>query len=244
MAPLSESPAPGNFGTTRWSLVGRAGASSLESAQALAALCELYWYPLYAYVRRHGRTPHDAQDLTQGFFAQLLEKRSLAVADQQRGRFRSFLLTSMKHYLANQRDAERAQKRGGGDVVQSLDLEDAEGRYAREPADTTTPESLFERRWALTILEQTLARLRDEMAARGKTQQFEVLKGQLGGESAAPYAELAANLGIAPGAIKVAVHRLRKRYRELLREQISQTLADPTDVDDEIRDLFAALAEK
>src|SRR5580704_3301573 len=231
------------FATTRWSLVLAAGRrSSPQSSAALATLCENYWYPLYAYVRRRGHGADEAQDFTQAFFARLLEKNDLAAADPGRGRFRSFLLTSLKHFLANEWDRNRAQKRGGGRAVLSIDFGAAEERYRAEPAHDLTPEKIFARRWALVLLENVLARLHDESAQAGKTDSFDRLKCFLTGEQpAVTYGQLAAELNTSEGALKVAVHRLRGRYRELLRAEIEETLADPKEIDQEIRDLFSAL---
>jgi len=234
--------AAGGFATTRWSIVRAAQAKAAPEAHtALSALCTAYWYPLYAYVRRHGHDATAAQDLTQEFFARLLEKDGLASVDQSRGRFRSFLLASCKHFLSNERDRASALKRGGGRVPLPIDGAAAEGHYGREPSHDETPERLFERRWALALLEQVLGRLRGEYEASGKGRLFECLKGRLAGDGGTPYAATAAELSTSEGAVKVAVHRLRKRYRELLREEIAQTLDDPADVDDEVRALFAAL---
>jgi RNA polymerase sigma factor (sigma-70 family) len=232
----------GHFATTRWSLVLAAGGeTSAESRRALETLCGLYWYPLYAYVRRRGHDAEDAQDLTQGFFARLIEKHAVRAADRRRGKFRSYLLASLKHFLANEWDRLRAQKRGGGKVV-SIDAQSAEGRYGLEPADGLTPEKLFERRWALTLLDLVLAELRERYKSDGREHIFERLKGFLGGPvPGSPYAEAGAELGMTPEAVKVAVHRLRRRYRDLLRGQIAQTVASPEEIDEEIHHLFAAL---
>jgi len=232
-----------HFATTRWSVVAAAGRGDTPSARdALEQLCGSYWYPLYAFVRRRSTAPDDALDLTQGFFARLLEKRDLSRADRGRGRFRSFLLAALKHYLANQRDRERAEKRGGGAPVLSLDAASAEGRFQSEPADERTPEASFERTWALVVLERALDRVRDEYRRAGRGALFGALEARLidapGGR---PYAELAAELDLTEGAFKVAVHRARRRFREELRREIAETLADPADVDDELRDLFEAL---
>src|SRR3954471_10218810 len=190
MSPDHSTPREGHvFATTRWSVVLRAGAGSSASDDALARLCRAYWYPLYAFVRRQGHGPHDAQDLTQGFFARLLEKKDLAAVDRSKGKFRSFLLAAMKHYLANEWDRARAQKRGGGLALISIDDAEAEGRYAHEAAEQSTAEQLFDRRWALTLLDQVLARLEDEMAAAGKHAMFNALKFSLTGAGAAPYEE-------------------------------------------------------
>ncbi len=245
MRPSPADPGPasgGRFATTHWSLIVAAQDASVpEARQALAELCRLYWYPLYAFIRRNGHADDRAQDLTQEFFARLLEKDGLAAVDQSKGRFRSFLLAACRHFLANQWDRDHAQKRGGGAVL-SIDFDGAEDRYTHEPAHDETPERLFERRWALALLERVLARLRGEYEAAGKGHLFACLKGRLAGEGAtASHARTAAELGVSEGAVKVAVHRMRKRYRELLRDEIAQTVDDPGQVEDEIRALFAAL---
>jgi DNA-directed RNA polymerase specialized sigma24 family protein len=245
-ADKKQEPAPSGsrqFATTRWSLVSAAGQrGSPQSSAALATLCENYWYPLYAYVRRWGYQADEAQDFTQAFLARLLEKNDLAAADPGRGRFRSFLLTSLKHFLANEWDRARAEKRGGGRSVLSIDFGTAEERYRAEPSHDVTPEKIFERRWALVLLENVLARLHDESAQTGKADSFDRLKGFLTGEqTAVTYGQLAAELNTSEGALKVAVHRLRRRYHELLRAEIEETVADPQEIDQEIRDLFSAL---
>lgn len=234
---------PQQFATTRWSVVLAAGArASPAGSQALATLCASYWYPLYAYVRRRGFDPHEAQDLTQEFFAHLLDSEAVGIATPERGRFRSFLLASLQNFLANHWRKETAQKRGGGKVVLSLDLAAGEERYVAEPAHELTPEKVYERRWALTLLQQVVDALAAEYAADGKGQLFEHLKPYLGGTlDGLPYADLANKIGMSVGSIKVAVHRLRRRCGDLLREQIAETVADPASVDDELRDLFAAL---
>jgi RNA polymerase sigma-70 factor (ECF subfamily) len=234
------------FHSTRWSVVVAAGATPGPDAdRALATLCETYWYPLYAYARRHGHDAEAAQDLTQGFFARLLEKRDLGAADPARGRFRSFLLGAFVHHLSDERERAAAWKRGGRATLLSLDLPAAEERYCREPADTRTPERLYERRWALTLLSTVLRQLRAEQESAGRGAQFHALSGPaLTPESGdPPYRALAAQLGMSETAVKVAVHRLRRRYRDLIREAVSQTLDDPRDADEEIRFLLAALAD-
>jgi RNA polymerase sigma factor (sigma-70 family) len=232
----------GMFATTHWSLVSAAkDPDAPEARQALADLCGAYWFPVYAYVRRCGHDRHAAEDLTQAFFARLLEKNDLAAADRTRGRFRTFLLTACQHFLANQNDHATAKKRGGGKAHFSLDFAAAEGRFAHEPADAETPERAFERRWALELLDRALAELRQEYVESGRGKLFDALKGCLMAGAETPYAELAAGLNMTEGAVKVAVHRLRQRYRDRLREAIGRTVADPEDVDDEVRDLFAAL---
>jgi RNA polymerase sigma factor (sigma-70 family) len=234
------------FASTRWSLVAAAGQGrSPESQAALATLCQIYWYPLYAYARRRLPNVHDAQDLTQAFFAELLEKDFLQAADPQRGKFRSFLLTAFKHFLSKERARAHAQKRGGGRPLVALDFQVGERRYHLEPVDHATPETLYERGWALALLEQTLGRLRRELANAGKEKLFECLKGALAGEGVQEsYAQIAEELGISEQAVKVAVYRLRRRYQELLRAEIAQTVAGPEEVDDELRDLFAAVRAK
>ena len=234
------------FASTRWSLVVAAGQRELpESEAALASLCGLYWYPLYAFARRRVPTIEDAQDLTQEFFLRLQERDYLRQADPQRGRFRSFLLTAFKHFLAKERERANAQKRGGGRKPLPLDFQSGECRFQREPSHQATAEGLYERSWALTLLQQALARLREEQTAAGKERLFECLKGTLTGEDAPrPYAELAAELGMSEPAIKVTVHRLRRRYGELLRAEIAQTVTTAEEVEDELRDLFAAVRAK
>jgi len=240
---MSGSPSP-RFDTTSWSLV-RAAADNpnAESRQALATLCQTYWPPVYAFVRRNGYDREQSQDLTQGFFAQLLEKRFLVDADQQRGKFRSFLLTAVKHFLANEWDREHALKRGGGRTSVSIDIITAERWYEPSVVAEGTPESLFERRWALSLLEQTLARLRQEYADAGKSSQFENLSPFLNKESGDQrYEKLADELGVAAGALRMSVHRMRRRYRELLREEISQTVSTSEEIDEEIRFLVSTLS--
>jgi len=230
-----------SFETTQWTLVVAAGDSQHpDSRAALSDLCQSYWYPLYAYLRRRGYSQEDAEDLVQGFFTQLLDKGYLKAADKERGRFRSFLLTAMKNYAANEWDRKKAQKRGGATTTLSLDFETAEGRYHIEPADERTPEQEFDRGWATAQLEQVLDRLRTD-AGQGGEERFELLQGFLTGEGEEiRYQDVAERLGMTEGAVKVAVHRLRQRFGTVLREEVSRTLSDPTDVDDEIRHLFAA----
>lgn len=237
-------PKGANFLPTHWTVVLAAGSNnSTHARDALEKLCRAYWPPIYAYVRRQGYDPHDAQDLTQGFFARLLEKNSIAEADRAKGRFRSFLLGALKHFLANQWDKANAQKRGGGQTLIPIDVASAETACGFEPADQVTAEKAFERRWALTLLDQVLRRLRQEHVNEGKEPMFEQLKQTLTEASrSVPYAEIALRLGTSEGAIKVAVHRLRQRYRELLRAEIASTVAGPEEVEDEIRNLFAALS--
>ena len=212
-----------------------------DARAALATLCQAYWYPLYAYVRRCGYESHDAEDLTQEFFARLLDKDGLASVDRGKGKFRSFLLASLRHFLANERDWARARKRGGGRTVLSFDRGEAETRYRLEPSHELTPEKDFDRQWALALLRQVLDSLEAEHVASGTERLFEGLKGFLTqAEGPCPYAEAARRLGMTEGAVKVAVHRLRRRYRQLLRDEIAQTVAGPKEVDEEIRHLFGA----
>lgn len=234
--------AAGAFRTTHWSVVLAASRRNAPDAQdALAKLCQSYWYPLYAYVRRRGHDSHEAEDLTQEFFARLLDKNYLEGITREGGRFRSYLLTTLKHFLANEWERARAQKRGGGKALVSLDDQDAEARYKFEPADSATPEILFERRWALTVLDQVMVRLRDEYITQGKAVLFEHLQPLLAGDkSLIPYAEVGAALSMSEGAVKVAVHRLRKRYGQLLQDEIAETVAAPEEVEDEIRYLISA----
>jgi RNA polymerase sigma factor (sigma-70 family) len=248
--PSSPPAGPAHFATTRWTLVIAAGAArpgpggTPESRKALAELCELYWYPVYAYVRRRGKNAEDALDLTQGFFTRLIEKNDLAAADPARGRFRAWLLVSVEHYLANEWDRASAQKRGGGRTVLSIDGDDAEDRYRREPAHHLTPERIFDRRWALTLLEQALRDLQAECEAQGKSDLFHALRPTLTGDGRDPenpYRDIADEIGTTEGALKVAAHRLRRRYRDLLRQEIAETVATPEEIDDEIRDLFTTL---
>jgi RNA polymerase sigma-70 factor (ECF subfamily) len=230
--------------TTHWSVVLAAVRSDSTRAQsALATLCQKYWYPLYAYVRRRGYNPHDAQDLTQEFFARLLEHNWLARASRERGRFRTFLLSALSHFLANEWDKARAQKRGGAVQLLPLQLDTAETRYGAEPPDTVTPEQSYERRWALALLEHVLTRLGDEYRSQQKSGLFEALKSCLAGERRAqPYAALGSKLGMSEGAVKVAVHRLRQRYRQILKDEIAQTVSAPQEVEEEMRYLLAVLA--
>ena len=234
------------FETTRWSLVLSAGGdASTDARAALATLCEAYWYPLYAYVRRQGYEPDDAQDLTQAFFARLLEKDQIPEARRERGRFRSFLLAALKHFLLNERQHRRALKRGGGQTLQALDVVDAERRYSDELTDASTPEVLFDRGWARAVLNRVLARLRAEWTEAGKADAFDRLKPCLTGDSQAHgYRELGLELGMSEGAVKVAVHRLRRRYRDLLHGEIAETVLTDDAVEEEIRHLFRVVSAR
>lgn len=233
-----------DFNTTRWSVVTRAARdSSSDARDALAQLCQTYWYPIYSYVRRRGYSVHDAQDLTQEFFARLLARKWVTQADQQRGRFRSFLLSAVKHFLANEWEKARTQKRGGGEAT-FLPLDTAELRFAREPADTVSAEEKFDRRWAVTLLEAVLGRLREEYEAKGKADLFAALSPALVGDDATPAsAALAGTLGLSDGALRVAIHRLRHRYRSLLRLEIANTVDHPDEIEAEMRHLFAVLSQ-
>jgi DNA-directed RNA polymerase specialized sigma24 family protein len=241
---MAESFSAARFPTTCWSRVARAGdPADPEARAALEGLCGEYWYPLYAFVRRQGLDPDAASDLVQGFIADLLERHALGGVVQDRGRFRAFLRASCGHYLAHHRDRERAIKRGGGGVPIPLDRLDAEGRYDREPSHELTAERLFERRWALSLLENVLARLEAEAERTGKDGLFTRLRPMLEGDDRAEsYREVGAALGMAEGAVKVAAHRLRARYRAILREEVARTVADPADINAELDDLIAILA--
>lgn len=241
--PASSRESNERFATTRWSLVLGAGGqvSRVDARAALAALCETYWAPLYAYLRRNRFPPADAADTVQGFFALLLERDDLALVHPDRGRFRSFLLASLKHFQANERDKRAALKRGGGHLVLSLDVQAAEVQYRIEPVDCRTPEALFDRCWALTVLDRTKAQLRDSYRAAGKLIRFDVLLPYLGGERTDSYQAAAAALEMTEGAVKTAVHRMRKEYRDLIRTEIAQTVASAEDIDGEIAALFEAL---
>jgi RNA polymerase sigma-70 factor (ECF subfamily) len=240
--PTEDRPQP-LFVTTHWSVVLAAGhGDTTRAADALAQLCQTYWYPLYAYVRRRGCPPHDAQDLTQEFFARLLEGNWVAEADRQRGRFRSFLLSAMKHFMANEWNKAQTRKRGGGQTLLSLNDDSAENRYRLEPAEKATPESLFERGWALTLLEGVLARLEEEYRREGKQAWMEAMRPALTTDRGAiDYAEMASKLGITETAARVAVHRLRQRYRQLIRAEVASTVASPEEVEAEMRHLFQVL---
>jgi RNA polymerase sigma factor (sigma-70 family) len=233
------------FCTTHWSVVLQAGGpDSPQAAEALEWLCRAYWYPLYAYVRRQGHPFADAQDLTQEFFARLLERPFLQSADRNRGRFRTFLLTSLKHFLINEWKQANRQKRGGGHPLLSLDAERTETRFLAEPADERTPEKAFERQWAMVVLARVLDQLQAEFAVAGRVPVFAELKSFLTGDDReCSYAEIARRLEMTEGNLKVTVHRLRHRYRELLRKEVSLTVEDPEAIDEEIRELIAALSD-
>jgi RNA polymerase sigma factor (sigma-70 family) len=239
--------APSNrprFATTHWSVVLAAGkSSSPHQKQALETLCQGYWYPLYAYLRRRGHGIHQAEDYAQAFFAHILEKHDLQTADPKYGKFRSFLLIRLKCFLSDERDRAHARKRGGGRKILSLGFQNAEDQYAIEPADRLSPEILFEKFWALTVLERTMDRLEAEIANKNKQKLFDHLKVYLTTEKdVIPYQDMATELKMTEGSVRVAVHRLRRQYRKLLREEIGQTVAAKGQIDEEIGYLFAALA--
>jgi RNA polymerase sigma-70 factor (ECF subfamily) len=236
---------PEHFDTTHWSVVQAAGQNSATSAgRALEELCRNYWYPLYSYVRRQGNSPEDAQDLTQEFFARFLEKESVKLADRERGRFRTFLLTSLKHFLVNEWTKRQAAKRGGGQVF-SLDEKAAESRYKIEPADKVTPETLYDQNWATALLDRAAERLRTEYQGFGKLALFEQLEALLRGDkSDVPYAQLAQQVGLSEGALKVAVHRLRHRYQEMLHTEVARTVSSPAEVEEELRYLAELVGDR
>jgi DNA-directed RNA polymerase specialized sigma24 family protein len=242
---MSEQYSSARFPTTHWSRLARAsGPDKNEARAALEGLCRDYWFALYAFVRRRGLSQHESEDLVQGFLADLLERGDLAGLDQSRGRLRTFLRVACDHYLANRRDHDRAAKRGEGRTVVSVDEIDAEGRYGHEPAHTMTAERLYERQWTLTLLERVLRRLDDESALAGKSALFDQLRPALQGDHLAPrYRDVGAALGLSEGAVRVAAHRLRVRYGEILREEVGRTTDDPARVDEEIAELLAALGE-
>lgn len=238
-------PPSAQFRTTHWSVVLAAGGQSSESSEhALELLCRNYWYPLYAYVRRQGHDPEDAGDLTQEFFARLLAKNYLGLATRERGRFRTFLLSSVRNFLVNDWRRNHRQKRGGVHEVLSLDQITAEEKFGAEPADVLDPEKVYEKQWAATLLENVLGKLRADYAGMARETLFDALKDYLWGErNLASYAELAVALSLSEGAVKVAIHRLRQRYRELLRAEIANTVADESEVDEELRHLIAVISE-
>ena len=233
----------GYFATTHWSVVLSAGHSDTPRARhALERLCQAYWYPLYAFVRQRGYQPHDAQDLTQAFFARLLEKNTLGKVTREKGKFRSFLLTVLNHFLVDEWKRVSAQKRGALRTI-SLDAQTAETRFRHEPLETATPETIFERNWALALLETVFQRLQQEHESAGKGELFRQLKFCLTTDrSVIPYEQLSTRLDISEGNLKVTVHRLRQRYRELLRAEVANTVSDPKEIEPELRDLFRALA--
>ena len=235
------------FQSTRWSVVlVSARSQAAGSKEAFADLCRLYWYPLYAFIRHRGYSPEDAEDLVQGFFLHLVEHKTLRRVDRSKGKFRSFLLASLQNYLSDEADRARRLKRGGNAEFVHLDLEGAEDRYRLEPVDTLTPEKIFDARWAMALIGQALDRLKREYVAQGKAATFQALRGFLdpiNTKSLPSYEEVAAQLALSVGALKTLIHRLRKRYTALVREEISRTVPDAADVDSEIHQLCQALIE-
>jgi RNA polymerase sigma-70 factor (ECF subfamily) len=241
---MSEAPSR-RFATTRWSLIlATREAESPRASAALADLCELYWQPVYAFIRRSGVSTDDARDLTQSFFARVLEKDVFAQAQQSRGRFRNFLLTAVRYFLANEVDAARAQKRGGGHAPVPFEFDDGERRYRLEPTDDVTPEDLYERRWALTVLEATLARVSAAYADSARHPVFVALRPVLTGEESESYVTKAAALGMTEGALRVALHRLRQQFSKCLREIVAETVERPDEVDEELRHLRVVLSRR
>jgi RNA polymerase sigma-70 factor (ECF subfamily) len=233
---------PRRFATTRWSVVLAAGTADARSADALASLCETYWHPVYSFIRRQGYSADDGADLTQAFFARVLEKNDFQAADPARGRFRAFLCTAVRHFLSNERDRVRTLKRGGQQPHVSLDVESAEGKYQLDPRDDLTPEKLFDRQWALTLLDRVLSRVAEDYQRSRNADLFAHLKGSLTGDGTTlPYADIGQKLGMSEGAVKVAAHRLRRQFRDLLIDEIAQTVAEPADVDAEIAYLLNAV---
>jgi RNA polymerase sigma-70 factor (ECF subfamily) len=231
------------FATTSWTQVLAAReAPSSEAHQALEGLCRAYWYPLYAFVRRQGYGPEESRDLTQAYFAQLLEKDYLEDFDPSLGRFRVFLQASVKNFLSKERDKARASKRGGDTTTFSLNASEVEGRYRYEPVDRLTPEEIFERRWALTLLERVMEKLKQELSDAGRGEEFEKLKGFLTGDGPkVPYRQVALELRTTEEAVKTSVHRLRQRFGTLLRQEIAETVSTPEEIDDEVRHLLKKL---
>jgi RNA polymerase sigma-70 factor (ECF subfamily) len=232
------------FATTRWSLVlAVRDAQSPDAAAALATLCETYWYPVYAFIRRTGLDGDAAKDMTQAFFTRVLEKDYFGQARQERGRFRSFLLSAVRHFLANERDFAQAQKRGGSHPHLSLEFDDGERTYQIEPVDLDTPERLYERRWALAAIDGALARVRTRYEHSGKVELFARLRPFLTGDEPQSYAELATALGVTEGSLRVAVHRMRQQFAATMREIIADTVAGPDEVDEELRELMKAVSK-
>jgi len=231
-----------SFPDTRWTMIVAAGKETPGREEALNTLCQTYWYPVYAYIRRRGHNFDQAPDLTQEFFTRLLTGSFLERADPEKGRFRGFLLNAVRFFLSDERDRATALRRGGKELPFSLD--DAENRYLREPSHDETPERIFERRWARAVLDRVVQALRDEFVRHGRLDDFNQLKGYLVGQSNVPYAELAPKLGITESALKSGIHRFRKRYRELLRAEVAATVSDPAEVDAELRFLLQAVIVK
>lgn len=239
----AEAASSAKFQTTRWSIVlAAAHRSGADSREALSTLCRLYWFPVYAYVRRRGFHHHQAADLAQGFFTSMIEGNTFRNADRERGKFRSYLLGALKHYLSHEWHYANARKRGGGRQLFPLDVDAAEERYATDPSHDLTPEKLYERRWAVTVMEVAMEELRGQFVREGKERFFDLLKEFLTGGSNEAYGAAGAVLGMEAGTVKVTVHRLRKRYADLLRRQIAQTVHEPEQVEEEIRYLFSAVS--
>jgi DNA-directed RNA polymerase specialized sigma24 family protein len=241
---MSEKQPPARFPTTRWSRIARAGGPPDNDARAaLDELCRDYWFPLYAFARRRGLSPEVAEDIVQGFLTDMIERGDIGGADRSKGRFRSYLRAACEHYLANDRDHQNAAKRGGGRTIMSIDRLDAESRYGREPAHEMTAERLFERQWALTLLDRVLKRLEAESTESGKSSLFNHLRPALQGDQlVTSYRIIAVELGMTEGAVRVAAHRLRARYRQLLREEVGRTTDDLSGIDEEIASLLAAVS--
>jgi RNA polymerase sigma-70 factor (ECF subfamily) len=235
----------GRFATTHWSVVLAASSSSSSRyEEAISSLCQTYWFPLYAYLRKRGYDPHQAEDYIQSFFAQMLEKHYLRRVEPSRGKFRSFLLVALTRFVADQHDLAQAFKRGGGRKKLSIDLKFAEDKYALEPVSDLSPERIFEKSWALSVLEQTMARLEAEFVGMKKQKLFNCLKGHIGGEAdSVPYHNVAADLDMTEDAVKAAVYRMRRRYRQLLRNEIAQTVTTNEQINEEIQNLFVAVAD-
>lgn len=241
---MEEAPGPHEFATTHWSLVAAMQESMGDSARArlaLEELCRRYWYPLYAFVRHRGYSADDAQDLTQAFFARIIETAGLTSVDREKGRFRSYLIGALKHFLANEWHRQRAQKRGGAVQIIEWDALDPESRYAHSSCGSEDPEHAFDREWALEIIDGAMRALRDEMIVAGKGEQFDALRGSLLESDAPPRDDIAARLNMSEGALKVAIHRLRRRYRMLLRDAIAETVRNEADLEDEMRYLITVL---
>jgi len=230
------------FLSTSWTLVLAAGSTSVDGQTALDALCRRYWFPLYSFLRRRGQPHHEAEDLTQSFFTELLRRRDISQAQRERGRFRSFLLTALKNHVSDEKSRDRALKRGGGRKILPLDIQSAEARYSLEPAHDLTPERLFDRHWARTLIDQALVDLRLHYAGTGQENLFDALKPCLiDQENRIPIAQIAATLNMTEAAIKVASHRMRKRFGKILRNGVAATVANPDDVEDELHSLLASL---
>ncbi|MEM9016835.1 MAG: sigma-70 family RNA polymerase sigma factor [Verrucomicrobiota bacterium] len=235
---------PGQFPMTRWSLVlGAQEGSEDVRSRALSELCEVYWYPLYAYLRRRGLNESDAEDATQGFFCELLEKDRVQLFSESKGKLRAYLLSSIKNYLRDQGKRERALKRGGGEAPLSLDLASAEERYAYEPPEFETPEKLFELRWALTLMERAFEKVEEEYRRLDKLETYEALKGHLSGDGEVSFREVGERVGMTEGAARVTLHRMRKLYQKYLKEEIAETVSDEESVDEELRHLTQVFAQ-